>query len=55
MKEEPETVLVKSDCSKKCSDYDSECKDVTDHAYCWMGTWGVGRADGLCPFIHNEN
>lgn len=44
-----------SKCSKRCSDYDKDCATVKDKTHCFMGTKTIGRADGLCPFIHKEN
>lgn len=47
----------------RCSNYDDDCKDVTDHFHCWRGntsvinnkTYVCDVADGWCPFIHHNN
>lgn len=46
--------------AKRCSDFDSECAEVRNHAACWHGgpnqgvpaEWrNLGQADGYCPYL----
>ncbi len=46
--------------ASRCSDYDNECKDVTDHSVCFCGgvqfakdgtMYETPMADGYCPFL----
>lgn len=38
--------------NKRCSCYDSECRDVVNHFVCFMGDDYVGGvADGYCPWL----
>ena len=46
--------------ARRCSDFDSECKDVIDHAACFCGgvifatdgtIYTTPVADGYCPFL----
>lgn len=36
---------------KKCTDFDNECDDVSDHFACWKGDIYTGLADGYCPYV----
>lgn len=56
--------IVSCFASNRCSDYDDECVDVTDHVGCWMGGDRITkngipvyteRADGYCPFVQHCN
>lgn len=38
-----------------CSDFDDDCNKVENHLTCFLGNKYCGIADGLCPFIHNNN
>lgn len=42
-------------CTKRCSDYDDDCKLVKNHTHCWMGNSTIGRADGICPMVQTTN
>ena len=49
----PNKIEIKHE--KKCSDFDEDCAKVNNHFRCWIGNDTLARADGLCPFIHNNN
>lgn len=50
--------------AKRCSDYDEDCHDISDHELCWCGHpaghvngLAIGElemADGYCPLMFKE-
>lgn len=49
--EESEIIATDHKKARRCSCYDSECKDVIDPAHCWTGNELIEIADGYCPLM----
>ncbi|MBE0348238.1 hypothetical protein [Pseudoalteromonas peptidolytica] len=35
----------------RCSDYDDDCAEVTNHFKCWVGDEVLPPSDGYCPYV----